>query len=251
MKYRYLKAVRIIICIAKDYLIGILLGVILLSVFRQAPSVPTEISKHQLNCRVEDCESSLEHLRPDEFKLLTREQKLDIMRDICRIEFTELGVRHGFSVACEELYDEVMAQYCEATYTVTINEKHIDTCSGFSLQKVICHECYHAYQFAMLKGNDAYGQLSGDQLHRKQEVYRAELANYCSVHTDREKYNAQTIETDADAYAEKASIKYLRFYGVSNAQIAGIVEREVVSTFRLFGRDHQEESYADHGCNKR
>lgn len=225
MKYRHIKAIKTIALIAKDYLIGMLLAVILLYAFHQTPSIPTEISTQQLNCRVEDCESSLEQLQFADFKSLTREQKLDIMRDICRIEFTELGIKHGFSVTCEELYDEILAQYTEKTYTVTINEKHIDTCSGFDLQKIICHECYHAFQFTMLKENNTYGQLSEEQLREKQEIYREELEHYCSVHENKERYNAQAIEIDADAYAEKASIKYLRFYGISDAQIAEILER--------------------------
>ena len=166
-------------------------------------------------CGVESCERSLERLAVSEFTSLTRVQKLDVLNDVCRVEFSELKISHGLILNCAELDDEELAQYDEEDYTVTINEKYIDTQCSFTLVHAMCHECYHARQYELLRGHDSLGWYREEQLKEIQRTYRDELSDYCTPHENRSRYRAQTIEQDADAYADTACLKYLAFYDLS------------------------------------
>ncbi len=187
------------------------------------PSIPTQISAHELSCSVESREDSLSSLAVSKFKTLTREDKLNVLRDVCRVEFTELRVTHGFSLEYGELDDKTLAQYNESNYTVAINSKYIDSQNSFSLVHAMCHECFHARQYELLRGNDSLGRYTKEEIEELQTVYREELSDYCTPHEDRERYRAQNIEKDANTYAYQACMKYLRFYDISAEQYADIL----------------------------
>lgn len=200
----------------------VVMSVFLLSfgVLYPAHSVSTQVSAHELSCSAESCKASLSRLSVSEFNALTREDKLDVLRDVCRVEFTELCITHGFSMECGELEDEDLAQYNESDYTVTINSKYIDSQNSFSLVHAMCHECFHARQYELLRGSDSLGRYTKEELEEIQTVYREELSDYCTPHEDRERYRAQKIEKDANTYAYQACMKYLRFYDISAEQYA-------------------------------
>ena len=183
----------------------------LLAVDYRAPSIPTQVSVKELSCSTESCEASLSRIAAPKFKALTREGKLDVLRDVCRVEFTELCVTHGFSLECGELDDKALAQYDGLNYTITINSKYIDNHSPFSLVSTMCHECFHARQFELLDDCDSSGQYTEEELEEIQTVYREELDNSCPPREDSERYRAQKIERDANTYAAQACLKYLRF----------------------------------------
>ena len=204
--------------------IVMIVAILFLWIFYQQPPIPTQISSDSLNCTVDDCKKSLSQLSFDEFDTLSREDKLDILRDVCRVEFSGLGIEHGFSLECDTLYDEILAQYSEASYTITINEKYIDDHSSFTLLYAMCHECYHAYQHDLLKSNNSHGLFTDEQLSQKQVTYREEFSHYCSAHDDSDRYRAQSVEIDADDYADTACIKYLCFYGITDEHIIRLVK---------------------------
>lgn len=201
-----------------------IIAILSLCVFYRVPPIPTQISSDELQCNVDSCETSLNRLSVPTFRNLSREEKLDVLRDICRVEFTALGLDHGFSVECKELNDTYLAQYSESNYTITINEKHIDRHTSFGLLRAMCHESYHAYQHNLLRGNDSLGQYTDDECKEMIALYAEELSHYYHPEVDLEKYKAQRFEKDADAYAEKACIKYLRFYHLSDKQIEKICQ---------------------------
>ena len=185
--------------------------------YRSAPT-PAQVTP----CSTESCEASLSRLAVPVFRTLTREDKLEVLSDVCRVEFTELDVSHGFILKCGELDDEDLAQYSIGKCTITINSKHIDGQSSFTLVRAMCHECFHARQHDLLKGHDSLGQYTEEELNAIQHIYREELDDYCTPHEDAERYSAQMIEKDAYAYADEACLKYLRFYGISEEQYRDI-----------------------------
>ncbi len=203
---------RWIVCGVRT-IFAVIMSVLLLplAVNYRAPSIPTQVSVNELSCSTESCEASLSRIAAPKYKTLTREDKLNVLRDVCRVEFTELGIKHGFSLECGELDDENLAQYNESNYTITINSKYIDNHSPFSLVRTMCHECFHARQFELLDDCDSFGQYTEEELEEIQTVYRRELDNYCSPREDSERYRAQKIERDANTYAAQACLKYLRF----------------------------------------
>lgn len=198
-------------------------AILFLGVFYRQPPIPTQVSSDSLNCSVDDCKQSLSQLSFEEFEMLSRNGKLDILRNVCRVEFTELGIEHGFSIKCDALYDEILAKYSESNYTITINEKYIDNPTSFTLLHAMCHECYHAYQHDLLKNNNSHGLLTDEQLSQKQKIYREEFSHYYSAHDDSERNRAQSVEIDADDYANTACIKYLCFYGITYEQASMLV----------------------------
>ena len=192
-----------------------------LSIFYQPPPIPTQVSADSLGCTADDCADSLSRLEPSCFDSLSQEEKLDVLRDVCRVEFTALGVDHGFSVECEELDDIILAQYLQRTYTITVNQKYINNRSSYHLLYGITHECYHAYQYSLLFSENTQGQADTEKIKEIQEIYTEELKHYCSAREDPDKYRDQAFEKDANSYADKAVVKYLRFILTDTQRSAG------------------------------
>lgn len=201
------------------------IAVLSLCVFYRVPPIPTQVYYDDLQYSVDNCKASLSRLSISTFRDLSREEKLDVLRNICRVEFTALGVDHGFSVECKELNDNYLAQYSESNYAITINEKNIDRYTSFDLLRAMCHECYHAYQHNLLRGDDSLGQYTDDEYKEMIALYTEELSHYYFPEMDLEKYKAQRFERDADAYADIVCVKYLRFYQLSDKQIEKICQQ--------------------------
>lgn len=186
-----------------------------LGIFYRPAPIPTQVSADGLGCTAEDCADSLSRLEHSEFDALSHEEKLDVLRDVCRVEFTRLGVGHGFSLVCGEMEDVAFAQYEEASYTITVNEKYFDTSSPYSLLNAMCHESYHAYQYELLRGGDPIDQVTQEELTATLQTYTEELNSYVPPEEDKEKYHAQRYEQDAYAYAEKECVLYLKYFGIT------------------------------------
>ena len=193
-----------------------------LFVFYRVPPVPTQVSAAELQCIAESCDASLSRLRAEIFRTLSRKEKEDVLLDICCTNFADLNIDHGFSLKCEELHDVYLAVYSESDYTIIVNAKYIDKESSFTLLKGMCHECYHAYQNVLIRGNDSFGQYTEEEREKVAAIYAEEQSHYCPPDEDVEKYRAQRLERDADAYADKACVKYLRYYDLPEEQIEAI-----------------------------
>lgn len=185
-----------------------------LSVLYSPPPIPTQVPVESLGCTVEDCAVSLDRLSPCDFDTFDTDERLEVLRDVCRVEFTALGIDHGFTVDCGDLGDLVLAEYSDADYTVTVNSRYIGDHSSFSLMYAMCHESYHAYQHCLIRTGKGVGYRTEEELKSAIETYTEEFSHYASPHEDIEKYRSQQCETDANLYADEACLKYLRFYGI-------------------------------------
>lgn len=95
--------------------------------------------------------------------------------------------------------------------TEEIDKTLMGTCSPYTLMTVL-HECYHAYEYTLVR---AYNRMDENYkafiTYNDVSVYEYEFEHYISGENNknREAYEAQYCERDADAYAKERIEEYI------------------------------------------
>jgi len=154
-------------------------------------------------------ETILLGLKPDNWKQLNLDERLNLMKTVTNIEVNHLGLSLGIPVKTKGLGKDTNAAYSNRQNIIYINEKRLQYASSKEMLTSITHETYHAYQARIV---DTYNLANKEQkqlLHfRILKRYKDEMNNYTSGEADYEKYYSQTMEHDARAYGKERTAYY-------------------------------------------
>ena len=154
-------------------------------------------------------------LRTQEWEKLTVEERLDVLQTIANIERHSLGVTYELQVGVNEERDRANGEYIDQFHCITVDSDQLLNGTPFKLVEIICHECYHAYEYSMI---ELY--LTTPEAYRSLEVfepvkqYIVEFNNYVDGSDDFERYYNQACEANARAYADKETDVY--YYKIKN-----------------------------------
>lgn len=115
-----------------------------------------------------------------------------------------LIVRH------DELDGKVAGCYSHVSKVITINSEYLASASYGDIIKVICHEAHHSYAHHLV---EVYDETDDDRknllIFDKISTYKSEFRNYVHGTTDFYEYSSQTVEIDANEYADARCFEYI------------------------------------------
>lgn len=115
-----------------------------------------------------------------------------------------LIVRH------DELDGKVAGFYSHKSKVITISSEYLASASYGDVIKVICHEAHHSYAHHLV---DLYDETDDDRknllIFDKIITYKSEFGNYVHGTSDFYGYSSQTVEIDANEYADARSFEYI------------------------------------------
>lgn len=187
-------------------LAGGITGIVSMELQRRAAD-SIDLSQYTLD----QCDEKLTMLDEDKWETLNQTQRREALTVVANIEANALGLPHGLNVEPTVLDSCVSASYSDEEHLIKMNKDYIMIYSARTSVEVILHEVYHACEYRL---KDVYEKaeengLEGLPQMEELAVYKRELEHYCSLVEDDEKYRAQRVEIDANAYAEEAVSKYL------------------------------------------
>lgn len=148
-------------------------------------------------------------LQDEEWRLLSTNDKLDVLQCVANIEAHYLGLSNELNVGASNLPEYTLACYSDASHTIYINLEHLENDSVEEVLNSCCHEAYHGYQHRLV---DAYNESSEEnqrlRIYRSAVYYIEEFADYADGYEDFCSYYSQRCEMDARAYAEDAVVDY-------------------------------------------
>lgn len=151
-------------------------------------------------------------LQEEEWKLLTLEEKVDVMQCVAFCEARYLGLWTPITVQVADIEQEkVLGCYDDSVHTVYLDREHVVGDLAEEVLESVCHEVYHAYSRRMV---DVYYQSKDEMKNLRffntASQYAENIENYISAEEDEEGYLSQKFEADAYAYGEFAASEYYR-----------------------------------------
>lgn len=149
------------------------------------------------------------------WKTMSEEEKLKVLQTVVHIEFNYLGLPDSITLETSSLTNHLsarsLAAYSDRRYQILINEQYINSASSDDLLHAICHESYHAYEHRLvgLYNNSTKKERQLLCLYKARE-YELEINNYITADKDLDNYFKQSIEVDANTYADYAVEEYFR-----------------------------------------
>lgn len=144
--------------------------------------------------------------RPEVFSELSREERVAAMDKLALWETTYLGLEPV--VVVDETFEKqdqnsvVLGTYRDLDRIVRINHKVIEEGDRDACLNVLCHELYHAYQWALSEGKIGSGVADLSSIERWTEA----LAGYkASDVSEYKEYYTQDVEATARGYAAARS----------------------------------------------
>lgn len=168
------------------------------------------------------CAETLCKLEEDVWQGLSTGEKLRVLQAVADIERSRLGLSHDLSVRTDLLGDGTLGSYRGSAHQITIDTTHLEQSPPQEVLRSVVHECYHAYQQALvalyLASDEAYRSL---QVFDAARAYAEEYADYQDGQGDTFlAYYAQAVEVTARAYAESAVASYRAELGLADAGAA-------------------------------
>lgn len=143
---------------------------------------------------------------------LSELERLDVLQVVANIERRYLGIPHEVPVGAGTLDEGTLGQYNPVTYQIVLSLDHLAEDDVEEVLDTVLHECYHAYQRAVV---ELYGESAGCyrdlMLFRAAQIYAQELGDYQNAGEDGENfsgYYTQRFERDARIYAEESVADY-------------------------------------------
>ena len=147
---------------------------------------------------------------------LSDEEKVAAMHTIVDIEVIYLGLPHEVPIIVKDLPHDTYAQYSSKERTIHINEILMDEeTSPYMVLSVICHEIYHAYQFAQVYLYDSTNEMfQGLRIFDEAREYKYELTGFFknSEGASWWEYKSQTMEMNADKYGYSSANFYMEYF---------------------------------------
>ena len=153
--------------------------------------------------------SELECFSDDSWENASRENKIEMLRAVCRVEAETLGIEELPGLKDGKMNENKLGYYDGAEKTIYLNLDSLEKYSRWIAVNTLCHEMYHTYQHRLVEF-----YLSSDKKFRKLEVmqkaniYMHEFMDYNPAEDDYGKYYNQHCEEDAREYASARTVKY-------------------------------------------
>lgn len=175
---------------------------------------------------VEDYENSLaanldviSKLEPGVWSECPEKARLEILGAVVRVECRYLGMTDAPSVTLAYLPDGTLGMYTDETDTITLSYPylHATAASGYGVLRVLLHEIFHRYQHHLVDFYHAVGENAQTAPYQRlllldrAAAYGTELANYRlpdGTDGSYDAYRSQKLETDAETYANGATVEY-------------------------------------------
>lgn len=136
-----------------------------------------------------------------------KKQKQAIQKKIMRMECERLGIS-GIKIAYEDLENPVAGYYSDERKTIVLGSDSFDK-SIYTNINIVCHECFHAYQYYTVEHTDFYSEeVQTAYYYRQVRLWKNNINNYISSSEDEELYRKQPLEADAYAYGDKREFEY-------------------------------------------
>lgn len=151
-------------------------------------------------------------LQAETWEGLSLEERLSVMQVVANIERKYLGIFDTLVVKTDVLNEDTVATYENTAKRITIDIGHLEDDSSEEVLNSVAHECYHAYQYALV---DLY--LDSSEEYRSLQIFNTtrEYLNEYSGYTDGGntkqefmEYYLQEVEITARAYADDAVDEY-------------------------------------------
>lgn len=145
-------------------------------------------------------------LRPFEtevFSTLSNEERIQALQDLADWEAHYLGLDPV--VVVQEAFVRtdktslVLGTYQNTERKIRMNETVITRARRDECLEVLCHELYHAYQWALVEGDVGNGIVKAEQVSQWQEILKGYKSTEISPYQE---YYGQDAETTARKYAE-------------------------------------------------
>ena len=147
---------------------------------------------------------------------LSNDDKLAAVQTIVDLEIIYLGIPHEIPVVVMELSPNTYAEYSSKERAIHINKGFIESEeSPYVVLSVICHEIYHAYQFAQVYLYDSTNEVfQGLRIFDEARGYKYELTGFFkdSEGASWWEYKSQTMETNADKYGISSANFYTDYF---------------------------------------
>ena len=168
-----------------------------------------ESIKNSQEWSIENNLTILDNLRPDNWKQLSPQDKIDTISVVKNIELNYLGIPSFENIKFEvdNLGINIAGVYEHSIGTITIDYNHLTNDSAEDVLDTICHEARHCYQYTCI---DLF--FTTNIKYRNLEVFGKikhiinNANNYIESSDPNDEsfyeYNNQYMETDARRYAE-------------------------------------------------
>lgn len=146
----------------------------------------------------------------EKWKLLTVQERLDMLQIVANVEANNLGIPNDVNVAASAMDEHTVAAYNDSAHTINFNLDYLEQMPPRDILNACCHEVYHCYQHRLV---DAYRgvdeQMRGLKIFSKAVEYEKEFARYVEGEEDFYTYYGQLCESDARSYAANAVEAYM------------------------------------------
>ena len=148
-------------------------------------------------------------LQDEEWERLSEKERLNVLATIANIECRYLGFPGEIVVTSEVMSDETLGRYNHKEKTIEMNSVYLMEYSASGTLRTFLHEVWHAsehYQVEALESvDDKYKNL---HIFKAAREYQSQIENYIVPEDDAWGYMTQSMELDADKYAELAVKDY-------------------------------------------
>lgn len=174
---------------------------------KTTPLIQTNTDGQSLSDNIE----TVSLLREDTWKLLTVQERLDVLQIVADVEQRYLGLPNELNVGAANLSKNTLGYYSDKTHEIVISLDSLLLESPQNVLDTVCHEAYHCYQHRMVEVlNNIDEHNKNLKMLRKANSYALEFKNYNNGEEDFCSYYYQECESDARDYAEDAVCDYYR-----------------------------------------
>ena len=169
---------------------------------------PVSASKENEEWTVQNKIDVVRLLTEEEWAQLNEQEKLDVLGVITNIEIRFLGINHELYLKSAVLDVNTLAHYNHRNHEIFIDIDHLRTAEAADVLESLCHECYHSYQYQMIKLYDSVGAEYQNMLvFQHVDDYIKEFNDYSDGSKNIFDYYYQTTEVTARRYSSEA-VKY-------------------------------------------
>ena len=148
-------------------------------------------------------------IKPDIWKTLSVEERLDVLSVLKNIEIRYLGINHEIHLSADNLEENTLGCYIPNERKIVIDITHLKNSSVNEVVHTLAHECHHAYSRQQVEVYKILPDEYKDMLmFYNAQLYEKEYANYIDGDDNYYGYATQYCERHADAYADDAVESY-------------------------------------------
>ena len=150
-------------------------------------------------------------IKPDVWKTLSVEERLDVLSVLKNIEIRYLGINHEIYLSADNLEENTLGCYIPNERKIVIDVTHLKSSSVNEVVHTLTHECHHAYSRQQV---EVYKLLPNEYknmlMFHNAQLYEEEYANYIDGDDSYYGYATQYCERHANIYADDAVESYYK-----------------------------------------